>query len=87
MSLKSEAIAQKAKSRKAVKYSRECEVCGKKPQSGHLVSHSNIKTNRAFNPNLQNVRHQKPNGEVVTLCVCTRCIRSGAVTKPAVRNV
>lgn len=66
---------------------KQCEICGKKPQVGHHVSHSNIKTKRRFNPNLQNVRHQAPNGEVRTISVCTRCLRSGAVKKPAARTV
>lgn len=66
--------------------SKQCEFCGKKPQSGHYVSHSNIKTNRVFNPNLQNVRHQFANGEVRTISVCTRCLRSGLVTKPLVHK-
>lgn len=62
--------------------SKECAICGKKPQTGNLVSHSNIKTKRRFLPNLQSVRHQLPSGEVKHLSVCTRCIRSGAVVKP-----
>ncbi len=66
--------------------SKECIMCGKKPQVGNLVSHSNIKTKRRFNPNLQNVRHQFPNGEIRTISVCTRCLRSGLVTKPVVRK-
>ena len=33
--------------------SKQCEFCGKKPQTGNYVSHSNIKTKRVFNPNLQ----------------------------------
>ncbi len=66
--------------------SKECCMCGKKPQVGNLVSHSNIKTKRRFNPNLQNVRHQFANGEVRVLSVCTRCLRSGRVTKPVVRR-
>ena len=32
---------------------RVCEITGKKPQVGHHVSHSNIKTKRRFQPNLQ----------------------------------
>ena len=32
---------------------RVCEITGKKPQVGHKVSHSNIKTKRRFLPNLQ----------------------------------
>ena len=35
---------------------RVCQVTGKKPLSGHSVSHSNIKTKRKFNPNLQTKR-------------------------------
>ena len=62
--------------------SKKCENCGKIPQVGHHVSHSNIKTNRRFNPNLQTVRHQTPEGTVRRITLCTRCIRSGAVTKP-----
>jgi large subunit ribosomal protein L28 len=33
--------------------SRVCQVTGKKPMSGHNVSHANNKTNRRFLPNLQ----------------------------------
>jgi large subunit ribosomal protein L28 len=32
--------------------SRRCELTGKAPQTGHKVSHSNIKTKRRFLPNL-----------------------------------
>ncbi|MDR3319876.1 MAG: 50S ribosomal protein L28 [Desulfovibrio sp.] len=64
--------------------SKECVFCGKKPQVGNLVSHSNIKTKRRFNPNLQRVHHQFPDGNVRTLMVCTRCLRSGTVVKPVV---
>ncbi len=66
--------------------SRECIFCKKKPQTGNLVSHSNIKTKRRFNPNLQKVRHQFANGTVRTLTVCTRCMRSGKVVKPLIRK-
>jgi large subunit ribosomal protein L28 len=33
-----------------------CQVTGRKPMSGHKVSHSNIKTKRRFLPNLQKKR-------------------------------
>ena len=66
---------------------KQCDICGKKPQVGHHVSHSNIKTKRRFNPNLQNVRHQRDNGEVTTVSVCTRCLRTGAVRKPSARVI
>ena len=35
--------------------SRRCELTGINRQIGHKVSHSNIKTKRAFEPNLVNV--------------------------------
>jgi len=35
--------------------SRRCELTGKGAQTGHKVSHSNIKTKRRFLPNLLNV--------------------------------
>ena len=66
--------------------SKECAFCGKRPQVGNYVSHSNIKTKRRFNPNLQRVRHQCADGSVRTITVCTRCIRSGYVKKPLVRG-
>jgi large subunit ribosomal protein L28 len=70
----------------ASKMPRQCEVCGKTTQVGNRVSHSNIKTKRRFYPNLQKVRHQRADGSVRVMTVCTRCIRSGAVTKPVARN-
>ncbi|MGB5080576.1 MAG: 50S ribosomal protein L28 [Burkholderiales bacterium] len=32
---------------------RVCQITGKKPQTGHHVSHANNKTKRRFYPNLQ----------------------------------
>ena len=60
--------------------SRVCEVCGKGPSFGNNVSHANNKTRRVWYPNLQKVRVLK-NNNVVRMKVCTRCIRSGKVTK------
>ena len=34
----------------------KCDICGKGPGFGHKVSHSNIKTKRRFNPNIQRVK-------------------------------
>ena len=34
---------------------RRCELTGKKVLFGRNVAHSNVKTNRRFEPNLQNV--------------------------------
>ena len=63
--------------------SRKCEFCGKVPQVGNNVSHANNKTKRIWLPNLQSVRHVAKDGTVRRIRVCTRCIRSGLVVKPA----
>ena len=52
--------------------------------SGNNVSHAHNVTKRVWNPNLQRVR-ALVDGRVKNLDVCTRCIRSGKVTK-AVRS-
>jgi len=57
-----------------------CDVCGKRHQSGHNVSHANNKTKRVFNPNLQTVRALME-GTPKRIRVCTRCLRSGKVKK------
>jgi large subunit ribosomal protein L28 len=59
---------------------RRCEICGKAPQYGHNVSHSKVRTNRRFLPNLQ-AGMVTINGKLVRATVCTRCLRSeGRVT-------
>jgi large subunit ribosomal protein L28 len=60
--------------------SRMCDICGKKPMSGHNVSHAHNLTKRRFNPNLQRVRAVQ-NGRVKRMKVCTSCIKSGNVVK------
>jgi large subunit ribosomal protein L28 len=62
---------------------RVCEICGKGPVTGNNVSHAHNKTRRRWLPNLQRVRTVTKDGSTVRLNVCTRCIRSGAVVKPA----
>jgi large subunit ribosomal protein L28 len=60
---------------------QRCDVCGKGPLSGNRVSHAHNVTHRRFNPNLQRVRTVM-GGVQKRLKVCTRCLRSGKVTKP-----
>ncbi|SDB49718.1 LSU ribosomal protein L28P [Desulfonatronum thiosulfatophilum] len=67
--------------------SKVCDICGKRPHTGNNVSHANNKSKRRFLPNLQQVRAEMPNGETKRLKVCTRCIRSDAVTKPTAKAV
>lgn len=59
-----------------------CTLCGKHPSTGNKVSHSNRKTSRRWNINLQATR-ALVNGVRKRIRVCTRCIRSGRVTKVA----
>ncbi|BCA80065.1 50S ribosomal protein L28 [Desulfuromonas sp. AOP6] len=62
--------------------SKVCEICGKGRTTGNNVSHAHNKTRKVWLPNLQKVKTVS-NGTVRSVKVCTRCIRSGAVTKPA----
>jgi len=57
--------------------SRVCQVTGKKPITGHKVSHSNIKTKRRFLPNLQTKRFfLVEEDRWITLKVSTEAIRT-----------
>ena len=64
--------------------SQRCEICEKGVLSGNNVSHANNVTKRKWNPNLQHVR-ALVEGRARNIWVCTRCLRSGRVTK-AVRG-
>ncbi|HEU5349853.1 MAG TPA: 50S ribosomal protein L28 [Ktedonobacterales bacterium] len=65
--------------------SARCDVCRRKPMYGHNVSHSNRKTNRRFNLNLQHHRLMI-NGEMKRVKICTRCLRT-MVKVPKVRKI
>jgi len=60
--------------------SRVCDVCGKGPSFGNNVSHAHNKTARVWYPNLQKIKTINK-GTVKSVKVCTRCLRSGKVTK------
>ena len=64
---------------------RICEICEKGPVTGHKVSHSNIKTRTRWLPNVKRMKAVVA-GTTRTIRVCTRCIRSGKVTRPVVRK-
>jgi ribosomal protein L28 len=59
-----------------------CDICGKTPQFGKQVSHSHIRTNRRFNPNIQRVR-AVVDGTNKHINACTKCIKSERVVRPA----
>lgn len=57
--------------------SKVCEVTGKRPISGHSVSHSNAKTKRRFVPNLHKKRFYIPEtNQWVTLKVSAHALRT-----------
>ena len=62
--------------------SRKCEICGKKPGTGHNKSHAHNLTLRRFLPNLQKVR-ARIDGRVKRIRVCVRCLKAGKVQKAA----
>ena len=61
---------------------KQCEICGKTPGRGPIISHAHNVRARRFEPNLQRVRAMI-NGGVRRIRVCTRCIRSNKVVKAA----
>lgn len=52
-----------------------CDVCGRRPQYGSKVSHSNRHTNRRFKVNVQH-RRLTIDGVARNVYVCTRCLRT-----------
>ena len=58
----------------------KCDVCGKGLAFGIKVSHSHRRSNRTWAPNVRRIRVIE-NGSVKTKHVCTRCIRSGKITR------
>jgi large subunit ribosomal protein L28 len=65
-----------------VPMAKRCEICGKGPVVGRTVSHAHNVGPRRFEPNLQSVR-ALVKGAARRMRVCTRCLRSGKVTKAA----
>ena len=57
-----------------------CDICGKGPTFGHNVSHANNKTRKTWYPNLHRVKALRQ-GRTEHVKVCSRCLRSGSVTK------
>jgi len=56
---------------------RRCAITGKKPMSGHNVSHANNRTKRRFLPNLITKRIFVPEtGQTVRLRISTSALRT-----------
>jgi large subunit ribosomal protein L28 len=73
---------------------RQCDSCGKGPQLGNTVRTRGKQkylggvgtkvtgiSRRKFRPNLQRVKVTTANGTHKAMHVCTKCLRSGAITK------
>jgi large subunit ribosomal protein L28 len=78
---------------------RECAICGKRVEVGYQYTYRGLakhkggvgvkvtgKTKRKFRPNLQKVRSSS-GGTSRRVRVCTRCIKSGRITKPLKKTV
>ena len=57
-----------------------CQFCLKCRQVANRVSHSNVKTKKRQNGNIQRLRVNL-NGTAQRVYACTRCIRSGRIQK------
>ncbi len=55
---------------------RMCELCGKKPATGHNVSHSNRRTKRRFLVNLQPLKVTNSGGNTLKIRACTGCLKT-----------
>ena len=60
--------------------SRRCHVRGTKPGFGNNVSHSQRRTRRRWNPNIQRVR-AVVGKSTKRINVCTGCIKAGKIVK------
>ena len=58
----------------------KCEICYKELAFGIKVSKSHRRSNRTWKPNVKKVK-AIVNGTPVRINVCTRCLRSGKVTR------
>ena len=58
----------------------KCDFCDKGVVFGIQVSHSHRRSNRAWKPNVKRVK-AIVNGSPTHVYVCSRCLRSGKVTR------
>ena len=58
----------------------KCDICGKDVAFGIKVSHSHRRSNRTWKPNVMRVK-AVVNGTPKRIHVCSRCLRSGKVTR------
>ena len=63
----------------------KCEICQKGQITGHRISieRSQVsrRANRKWKPNVKKVKIVEDNGNVKSIYVCTRCMRSNKITR------
>ena len=55
--------------------SKVCEVCGRGKMAGNKVSHSNRKSNKKYDVNLQSTT-MEIDGKETRVRACTKCIKT-----------
>lgn len=65
---------------KEVQTMAKCDFCNKQVTFGIKVSHSHRRSNRTWQPNVKKVK-AIVNGTPCRVNACTRCLRSGKVTR------
>ena len=58
----------------------KCDICGKSVAFSMQVSHSHRRSNRTWKPNIKRVK-AIVNGSPKRVHACSRCLRSGKVTR------
>ena len=78
--IKVPAKGKEVRNSKEVQRMAKCEFCDKGVTFGIQVSHSHRRSNRPWKPNVKRVK-AIVNGTPRHVYVCTRCMRSGKVTR------
>ena len=73
-------VGTEVRNSKEVQRMAKCEFCDKGVTFGIKVSHSHRRSNRPWKPNVKRVK-AIVNGTPRHVYVCTRCMRSGKVTR------
>ena len=74
------AVLDKVYASKEVQQMAKCQFCDKDVAFGIKVSHSHRRSNRMWKPNVKCVK-AVVNGTPCHVYACTRCLRSGKVTR------
>ena len=67
-------------SKEVLQQMAKCQFCDKDMAFGIKVSHSHRRSNRTWKPNVKRVK-AIVDGTPTHVYVCTRCLRSGKVTR------